>query len=110
VEAVTLTEFLVERLNEDEADVARIDGVNWSADRVLSEVGAKRRIVRLGPSECGGHEDQELLGGHHYPDPAWQNCDGCSAAESSDAVWRAALRALAMPYADHPDYRPEWKP
>ena len=55
--------------------------------RVLAECEAKRAVVGLHP---------EMLG--------W--CQGC-AHESYPC---RTLLALALPYADHPDYREEWRP
>lgn len=54
--------------------------------RVLAEVEAKRRIVEL-------HEDHVRAVG-----------------EGLSATTRTILRHLALPYADHPDYQPEWRP
>lgn len=63
--------------------------------RVLAEVEAKRRIVSL----------------HHEP-VSWQpgrdpSCSSIDYAEDSTDC--ETLRALALPYADHPDYREEWR-
>lgn len=49
--------------------------------RVLAEVEAKRRIV----DETWGGPDHQDMWDHH-------------------------VRLLALPYADHPDYREEWRP
>jgi hypothetical protein len=105
---MTLAEFLLARITEDE-DVAReaaakrptatgaaVKGV-WLNSRYhltadpgfrLAECEAKRQIVA-----------QSL---------AWDR-DGGSASQGAKAT-RVALRLLALPYADHPDYREEWKP
>ena len=80
-----------------------ISGANWQRHahensvhaarhdpaRVLAECEAKRQIVELHSAEPGfpdfcGHDLRELP---------------CS-----------TLRLLALPYADHQDYMPEWKP
>jgi hypothetical protein len=91
---MTLTDFLLARIAEDEAAVE----AKWlrapkgapivpdaAHTRVLAECEAKRRIVEYCPS----------------------------ASEEGDtwdtAFWRV-LQILALPYADHPDYREEWKP
>lgn len=87
---MTLTEFLLARIAEDEAD-ARGDTLGavipqdcWGPDRVLAECEAKRRIV-----------------------DACQNVEQVHAAEFlADRM----LAFLALPYADHPDYREEWRP
>jgi hypothetical protein len=61
----------------------------WDPARVLAECDAKRRIV----------EDlQDELANQHDPEP--------TTLQLADRT----LRALALPYADHPDYREEWKP
>lgn len=64
--------------------------------RVLREVEAKRRIVGLaGPIVEAVPEDD------------W----GETMHETAMAeALRPVLRLLALPYADHPDYRQEWKP
>lgn len=105
--AVTLTEFLLARIAEDEAVAhaathevaiaedryswASVDfnatenaehGRRWEPERVLAECEAKRRIV----AELDNAEDDDTFYG-----------------------WRA-IAHLAAVYADHPDYRGEWKP
>lgn len=97
-----LTAFLLARIAEDETvarEGAACDDDDhagiWSGDigwddlpvmtihsaRVLAECDAKRRIVNLDEMD-GGADD-----GHVH-----------------------ALRCLATIYADHPDYREEWRP
>lgn len=79
---VTLTDFLLDRIAEDEA-VARTAEYGY-IERQLAECDAKRRIVQY-------HEvkhRREGVGGF--------NC--------------FTAKTLALPYADHPDYREEWKP
>ncbi|MFI0900582.1 DUF6221 family protein [Streptomyces sp. NPDC020983] len=67
---------------------------------VLADIDAKRRIMEChepwvaenGDTICGrcGREHIDGRPGGHFP---------CQ-----------TLRLLALPYADHPDYRPEWAP
>jgi hypothetical protein len=83
--AAELVAFVQARL-EDDLRPARVRGNR----RVLAEVQAKRRILER-HAECGtgyGYCDD---GGHGSP-------GGC-----------ADLKDAAAPYADHPDYRPEWR-
>jgi hypothetical protein len=116
---MTLVEFLAARLAEDEGDAlaacqgdgyrdwdvtstgvvqvagADIEGLALASreaalhmarhdpGRVLAEVEAKRRII----AECESLID----------DPAVR-------------AMETALCLLALPYADHPDYQPEWRP
>jgi hypothetical protein len=64
------------------SDAAHI--ARWHPARVLAECNAKRGIIELQRSDL-------------RDDPAdWE----------ADEV----LRLLALPYADHPDYRSEWRP
>lgn len=64
--------------------------------RVLDEVDAKRRILEQ----------------HHR---SGVTCPRCSlGTEDGEVVFERdpceTLRALALPYADHPDHQPEWAP
>jgi hypothetical protein len=61
-----------------------------SPDRVLREVEAKRRILEVHGGDRGA---QSMF------------CPHCE----HDAPC-PTLRLLALPFADHPDYQPEWDP
>ena len=108
---MTLTEFLLARIAEDEAAArslgdepgrrwlhslrgvtdqdARRFGARANPTRVLAECEAKRRIV----------ERAEIAHERAKVGPS----DG-------DSAWFLAVRYLALPYADHPDFREEWRP
>jgi hypothetical protein len=77
---LTLTDFLLARIADLEA-MARAELNEGWEDIVLAECEAKRRIV-----ECATN------------------------MHTSGPDWDEACRFLALPYADHPDYREEWKP
>jgi len=110
---MSIVEFLRARLDEDEAiarnalgllgmetpwhdietlrqrGLTRADArhvARHSSRRVLREVEAKRRIVDLG--------------WHHLGDEDY----GWGMEEAK----RQILAIMALPYADHPDYDPEW--
>jgi hypothetical protein len=119
---MTLAEFLLVRIAEDEADARGVlhDLDKWTRElkangadgsqgsilvtglietacdptRVLAECEAKRRIaqLRLDLDASGSHSIMEKL-----LDP------------SAKAVIDNVLRILAQPYADHPDFRDEWR-
>lgn len=109
-QTLTLTDFLLQRIAEDEAEVQNAlalhgSGTTWRLGhaldpaRMLAECEAKRRIVK------GLTQDAPTL---H---------DGMREKVERGAVewaWSVAregtLANLALPYADHPDYREEWKP
>lgn len=80
---MTLTEFLLARIEEDEAETLRSAFLHahgtHMAYRVRAECEAKRRIVQMDDTDT-------------YSD-----------------AYVTAIRALAIVYADHPDYREEWK-
>jgi hypothetical protein len=119
----SLTDFLLARIAEDEASAREASPGPWDCDeiddvwredpdgqahlvarrvtegdaahiarhdpaRVLAECEAKRRIVGEHREQAGG--GCCVCSRHEYPCPT--------------------LRYLALPYADHPDYREEWKP
>ena len=139
VRTVTLTEFLLARIAEDEgrakmsyrlrSDVSpfdhfeiapgvhRVNGENYTARemlerfyepapdaRVLAECEAKRRIV-----EWCGEREQVYVGTIADADrePTPDMFVPGALRNPADAV---VLRFLALPYADHPDYRQEWRP
>ncbi|SDD41789.1 DUF6221 family protein [Auraticoccus monumenti] len=106
----TLTEFLLARIAEDEAvaqgvrphenlstrDLTDLGFVNRdgyarctvTSGRVLAECEAKRRIVT-----AARDYSPEL---EHGDNGEW--------------ALEMALQALALPYAEHEDYREEWRP
>jgi hypothetical protein len=118
-----LISFLRARLNEDERVARAAKPGPWRADggsvyathptdevvdytesaghiarhdpaRVLHEVEAKRRIIE--------EHRQEMLG--------WcETCDVPGDAKGSE-IGCPTVRFLALPYADHPDYRQDWTP
>jgi hypothetical protein len=89
---VTLVGFLLARIDDDQREAAQAAPgrsgaasiARWHRARVLAECDAKRRIIELQRNDL-------------RDDPQdWE----------ADEV----LRLLALPYADHPDYRAEWRP
>ena len=109
---MTLTEFLLARIATDESAaqkafdtrkewvVAYIPDVFYgvvgmSGARVLVECAAKRAIMALAATitDMAG----EISG--EWPRPHVAVIDG-----------EPILRALAMPYAEHPDYDEAWRP
>jgi hypothetical protein len=97
----------------------------WHPDRVLAECDAKRRIVEREarffeprddlPAELTVVEDE------WQSEREWVWVKFVTGAEEqmSQATYRerfmrpaisATMRLLALPYADHPDYREEWRP
>ncbi|SES03075.1 DUF6221 family protein [Streptomyces qinglanensis] len=84
----------------DEGDAQnRIDHIaRHDPARVLADIEAKRRVVRY-------YEDAART--LAAAEPGTPPHDLMTGAMNS---LRAALQALALPYADHPDYREEWRP
>ena len=83
---------------ERAAHIARHDPA-----RVLREVDRDRRLLDL--HHVVGFDDED---GHDLG----RGCAECGySAEYSDrGGWCETVRILAVPYADDPDYRQEWKP
>jgi len=79
-------------LPKDAAHIAR-----WDPYRVWAECEAKVQIV----ARYKGSEDAL----NAQPDPLKR-----MAAELIVVTLLDVLKALALPYADHPDYLPEWRP
>lgn len=74
----------------------------WNPKRVLAACEAKRRILELHRHRPAGARDPHDFG-----------CEVCDYDRDYDVLgngWCDTLRALASEYADHPDYREEWRP
>jgi len=101
---MTLNEFLLARIAEDEAYAREPSGWNeydpgdpGSPPRVLAECAAKRRIIALHEP---GHECSQ-----YDRDGEIDNFLYCHDFEDCSTMY-----LLALPYADHPNYRDEWRP
>lgn len=106
---MTLTEFLRARFAEDEkqADIdENIGHISFLGyQRAMAEVEAKRRIME----EHQAEERDSHLRFAHLPD----RCTVCTETGDYDLpmlVWPCpTILALALPYADHLDFREEWR-
>lgn len=81
------------------AGMAQLFVEQFDPARVLAEVQAKRRIIDL-------HKPRE------YSRPYLQlpNCICCSYCAWQPEWPCVTMRLLALPYAGHDSYRPEWAP
>jgi hypothetical protein len=73
-------------------------GIHVDPDFTRADVEAKRQILDKVVPRMNEMDDQI--------DGEW----GGGTTDGSEYVSVALLRLLALPYADHPDYRPEWRP
>lgn len=93
---MSLTDFLRARIAEDEdVAVTKVRGVEirtYPTPRVLAESEAKRQILER------ADKVSSIPGGEFYAD-----------VSAADRTLTAVLLVLAGVYADHPDYRDEWK-
>lgn len=113
VGTVTLAVFVLARVAEDESHmrymaahaasrrtIGEIALAHTHSSRVLAECEAKRRIV-------GALDDAAAATRTVGSDPTapgdWQEWGNYHA-------WLDAAKIIAAPYADHPDYRDEWRP
>jgi hypothetical protein len=134
---MTLVEFLLARITEDEAQLRKQDDypdgrVHWPADcdwpgdaphglctcslhaQLLADCDAKRRILELhvqGGSLRGPITDNKFYCCAVCGPFSWPWLQHEEAPEPEGEFWPCpTLRLLALPYAGHPSYRPEWKP
>jgi hypothetical protein len=100
-----LTDFLLERIAEDEAayrgamHMGCVEERDDDLDVVIHNATCPNRVV----AEC--RAKARLL-------ERWTYADMCKGSEANDAYEQGlsdALRFLAEPYAGHPDYRQEWR-
>lgn len=98
---MTLSDFLLARIAEDEAALqADLVGREFpNPRRFAAECEAKRRIVEV----HGIRRDVDEM----------DYCDSCAdwyGGSAAPFAWPCpTLRDVAHPYADHPDFRPEWR-
>lgn len=101
---MTITEFLLARIAEDEAAADRVEFRPYLGEgapelltaRVLAECEAKRQIIEL-HQRCNVHD--------HPGD----ECDACQRC-GDGSIWPCdTLLAVASVYADHPDFDPAWR-
>ena|SRR5690606_20281138 len=100
---MTITEFLTARYDEEEAVARAALGSprrngKTHARRVLADIAAKRRLVEL--CATWRADGERHVAGR----------DAMSIAARTQAITaETVLRALAQPYADHPDFDPAWR-
>jgi hypothetical protein len=101
-----LDEFLLARIAEDkriaEDSLAIGGGGRFGPERVLAECSAKRRLV-LACREA--RPDLHFLGRR-----VRGLTDFPLSPHDQHQLAAVILALLALPYADHHDYRPEWRP
>jgi hypothetical protein len=79
---------ITDELSADPGDHRIVHMFRWSPARVLADCEARRRIVEDYLAQLNSHRS------------------GWDARAPRDHP----LRALALPYSDHADYREEWRP
>lgn len=126
-----LTEFLLARIAEDEAAARAVPPLGHNFDMGGHRQDERFTFGRILPSSADGmgnwskHCDSPITRDHfsrHDPARVLAECEakrrimglvtqmGGYYEPDAGRVGAEVLRALALPYADHPDYRDEWKP
>jgi hypothetical protein len=105
-----LLAFLHARLDDDERlgtlHTRVADEIGLAADpcdprggiRIVADAAAKRRMVERADAAI------------HLADETPEGAPNAAQRQGQAAAWEAVLEFLTEPYADHPDYDPEWKP
>jgi len=103
---MTLIEFLLARIAEDETSEEVVDLYPVGAGRVRREVSTTEPSDRV-LAEC---EAKRLL--IQRAESLAEYVDGTREDSRHTYEWTLLrlLAPLALPYADHTDYLPEWKP
>ncbi|GAQ52087.1 DUF6221 family protein [Streptomyces acidiscabies] len=133
-DAVDLAEFVRARLDEDERVAkalfddprpGRIARWEWCDDSSIRDRGTPHVILRVkftwlreaahitrhDPARVLREVDakRQMLAIHRpYVAEPGQACLGCAGGIEWETC--PVVRLLALPYADHPDYREEWRP
>ena len=127
---MTIVEFLEARISEDKALARSASPGPWHVDAESTEVLAVDGIVvadgfalsgpqtRATTAHIARHDSARVLAeceakrrivGLHESRPDWPDCQECGDRDYTKPWPCSTLRLLALPYADHPDYRPEWR-
>lgn len=117
---MTITEFLLARIAEDEkrACLAAARGIAWVglANKVaISHVQAGWHVLRWRPArvlaECEAKRRaiDAAWSDHERIEGEWGSCQSREQMDAKDDVPEVVAH-LATIYADHPDYRDEWRP
>jgi hypothetical protein len=99
-----ITEFLLARIGET-SEAAKGDGDDWSAF-LIADCQAKLRVVDL--HNLGGEYTSGSSEIHDF-----RYCATCGSGEPYEypVEWPCeTIRFLALPYAEHAEYRSEWTP
>jgi len=111
---MTLTEFLLARITEDEEGARIVLSVGIHPELVMDPV-AQQWLEHFGPARVLAECEAKRLAieaawaDHCQIEGEWGSGQGqeqMSAKDDNPAV----VEALALPYATHPDYRQEWAP
>lgn len=97
---ITLTDFLLARIAEDEGRwqmLGTTDALKATAAFLLAECEAKRGAI-----EAAWRDHVQIEG-------EWGMCQTREQMDAKDDV-PDVIAHLALPYADHPEYRQEWRP
>jgi len=120
----TLTEFLLARIAEDEAVARAVTPGPWRIEKTSSHMDKETWAVadverfRGYTNHVAVGEDKPLAIyiARHDPARVMAECEAKRRIVEMiddgqiDDDYLRVRRALALPYADHPDYLPEWKP
>jgi hypothetical protein len=98
---VTVTDFLLERIAEDEQDARNF----WDWDEQDGE-GEPGTWIRWVLAEC--EAKRAIIAELNEVQPTWDDLTAGYGPE--DWLAKRVALALAQPYADHPDFQPEWRP
>jgi hypothetical protein len=108
--AMTLTEFLLARIAEDGAVARR--GMSEPAYLHWGD-SAWEETYKMGEGE-GCSEEGAAFIEHMSPARVLAECEAkrriVAQFQPSRNGYSDLLALLALPYADHPDYNPEWRP
>ena len=119
-----LDQFLLARIAEDKriaSDAADASGrVDWDSDAAAGSPHAAEHVARHDPArvlaECGAKRRLVLACRDSRPDLTFLGARPAGLADftltpaDQHQLAALALALLALPYAEHSDYRSEWRP
>lgn len=112
---MTLTDFLLARIAEDEADARQleVDLERWDHERAVNGADGTQGSVVAATLRGGAFDPARVLAeceARRRIVEAFERAEANGVDSEMGYGLVVALELLALPYADHPDYREEWKP
>jgi hypothetical protein len=105
---MTLTEFLLEQIAGDEGDAQQLDKDldRWERETAANGPDGRQGSIVASTLRGGAFDPARVLAECEAKRRIVERTAGLNRYRLKDQM---TLQDLALPYADHPDFQPEWR-